>query len=306
MSGSYRAGRMQISVMLVHPGSQKHQRFCFCNCVPDIDPALDVCPNAMRLFVCLGKWHQHPVLGAGGNVKIFAALVAAFIVAILPGAAPASAARMGGPEIKALIITSRVSDLPAVSTGLGDAASLNCWNGQNEFNRTQACWNVILTFTFIQNGTPIGVTGANLVEYMTLNADGTKWTQHDTMTDVGSSGTTEPVDFQLYYTDCKKPCKAVPHFAGVVKDGASGTVDYSDPLAADQIEQTHTHYLLEASALNYLPLNWSDWNSDEFRCDDDLTPQTELPRVFRTGNLRLNHAASCPLRYSSRTSCGVL
>ena len=33
--------------------------------------------------------------------------------------------------------------------------------------------------------------------------------------------------------------------------------------------------------------------------------ETELPRVFRTGNLRLIHAASCPFRYSSRTSCGV-
>ena len=32
---------------------------------------------------------------------------------------------------------------------------------------------------------------------------------------------------------------------------------------------------------------------------------SELPRVFRTGNLRLFHAASCPFRYSSRTSCGV-
>jgi hypothetical protein len=32
----------------------------------------------------------------------------------------------------------------------------------------------------------------------------------------------------------------------------------------------------------------------------------ELPHVFRTGNLRLNHAASCPFRYSSRTSWGVL
>jgi hypothetical protein len=31
----------------------------------------------------------------------------------------------------------------------------------------------------------------------------------------------------------------------------------------------------------------------------------ELPRVFRTGNLRLFHAASCPFRYSSKTSCGV-
>ncbi|HET9898961.1 MAG TPA: hypothetical protein VFQ44_28900 [Streptosporangiaceae bacterium] len=31
----------------------------------------------------------------------------------------------------------------------------------------------------------------------------------------------------------------------------------------------------------------------------------ELPRVFRTGNLRLIHAASCPFRYSSITSCGV-
>ena len=34
-------------------------------------------------------------------------------------------------------------------------------------------------------------------------------------------------------------------------------------------------------------------------------PTFELPRVFRTGNLRLFHAASCPFRYSSRTSCGV-
>jgi len=32
----------------------------------------------------------------------------------------------------------------------------------------------------------------------------------------------------------------------------------------------------------------------------------ELPYVFRTGNLRLIHAASCPFRYSSMTSCGVL
>lgn len=35
-------------------------------------------------------------------------------------------------------------------------------------------------------------------------------------------------------------------------------------------------------------------------------PHTEVPRVFRTGNLRLFHAAPCPFRYSSRTSCGVL
>ena len=36
-----------------------------------------------------------------------------------------------------------------------------------------------------------------------------------------------------------------------------------------------------------------------------VAPSAELPRVFRTGNLRLFHAASCPFRYSSRTSCGV-
>jgi len=34
-------------------------------------------------------------------------------------------------------------------------------------------------------------------------------------------------------------------------------------------------------------------------------PRVELPRVFRTGKLRLIHAASCPFRYSSKTSCGV-
>jgi hypothetical protein len=31
----------------------------------------------------------------------------------------------------------------------------------------------------------------------------------------------------------------------------------------------------------------------------------ELPRLFRTGNLQLIHAASCPFRNSSMTSCGV-
>ena len=31
-----------------------------------------------------------------------------------------------------------------------------------------------------------------------------------------------------------------------------------------------------------------------------------LPRVFRTANLMLIHAASCRFRYSSWTSCGVL
>lgn len=30
-----------------------------------------------------------------------------------------------------------------------------------------------------------------------------------------------------------------------------------------------------------------------------------LPRVFRTRSLRLIHAATCPFRYSSKTSCGV-
>ena len=30
-----------------------------------------------------------------------------------------------------------------------------------------------------------------------------------------------------------------------------------------------------------------------------------LPRVFRTGNPRLIHAAACRFRYSSWTSCGV-
>ena len=39
--------------------------------------------------------------------------------------------------------------------------------------------------------------------------------------------------------------------------------------------------------------------------DEDPEVEAELPRVFRTGNLRLNHAASCPFRYSSKTSCGV-
>jgi hypothetical protein len=48
--------------------------------------------------------------------------------------------------------------------------------------------------------------------------------------------------------------------------------------------------ILAAYAYAYaIPANWA----------------IELPRVFRTGNLRLFNAAACPFRYSSRTSCGV-
>jgi hypothetical protein len=57
--------------------------------------------------------------------------------------------------------------------------------------------------------------------------------------------------------------------------------------------------LLEASipgqlkhASTSLAVDWTDLES-------------ELPHVFRTGKLRLIHAASCRFRYSSRTSCGV-
>jgi hypothetical protein len=41
-------------------------------------------------------------------------------------------------------------------------------------------------------------------------------------------------------------------------------------------------------------------------CCLEETGWGELPRVFRTGKLRLIHTASCAFRYSSRTSCGVL
>ena len=37
----------------------------------------------------------------------------------------------------------------------------------------------------------------------------------------------------------------------------------------------------------------------------DRRIRNELPRVFRTGNLRLIYAAACIPMYSSMTSCGV-
>ena len=46
-----------------------------------------------------------------------------------------------------------------------------------------------------------------------------------------------------------------------------------------------------------------NWNKKTERWE--APPDSELPRVFRTGKLRLIHAASCLFRYSSRTSCGV-
>ncbi len=54
------------------------------------------------------------------------------------------------------------------------------------------------------------------------------------------------------------------------------------------------------------PVQWDkiNWRAQEEQVRR-LRQRIELPRVFRTGNLRLIHAASCPFRYSSMTSCGV-
>ena len=63
------------------------------------------------------------------------------------------------------------------------------------------------------------------------------------------------------------------------------------------------------AALRLRPLGMapgSDAHRRQLRdCASSVMDNGELPRVFRTGNLRLIHAAACPFRYSSRTSCGV-
>jgi hypothetical protein len=48
----------------------------------------------------------------------------------------------------------------------------------------------------------------------------------------------------------------------------------------------------------------AEWDRIDWRVHEGQV-RSELPRVFRTGKLRLIHAASCPFRYSSKTSCGV-
>lgn len=59
---------------------------------------------------------------------------------------------------------------------------------------------------------------------------------------------------------------------------------------------------LPASPASY----FADHRALQFLACSTWPAARELPRVFRTGNLRLIHAASCPFRYSSKTSCGAL
>ena len=75
--------------------------------------------------------------------------------------------------------------------------------------------------------------------------------------------------------------------------------------AAAQRQHNHEEAVRRQDALN-VPYWRQGWTRPPERAQQLLDSQpAELPRVFRTGNLRLIHAASCPFKYSSRTSCGV-
>src|SRR5450755_3890093 len=74
-------------------------------------------------------------------------------------------------------------------------------------------------------------------------------------------------------------------------------MDAVDPALVDQAEHTlrATPGVLDVGQVRLR------WIGHQIRAECEI----ELPRVFRTGNLRLIHATSCPFRYSSITSCGV-
>jgi hypothetical protein len=100
--------------------------------------------------------------------------------------------------------------------------------------------------------------------------------------------------------------------AALAYHGLGGYADDAEAVASELIANAGTH---TPAPVVTLALTWLESIRGLGIVVTDPSPlppvkrapgkDTELPRVFRTGNLRLIHAASCPFRYSSRTSCGV-
>lgn len=198
--------------------------------------------------------------------------VACAVIALLMGAVPAGAAQSSGPQSKTVAVSYKTVPVSAFSSSkrASAATSALCSPGLNEYNRTRACWGITITFTFLQDGDPVGTLVVDLVQYMPLNANGRSWIEHDTVVEAAADGETAPVEATLV-ASCGSPCHASAHLTGVLEAGLTGTVDYTDDIGKNLDHITDTHYVLDWDAPPYVPLSTPDWNSPlKYRCDNNL------------------------------------
>jgi hypothetical protein len=220
-------------------------------------------------------------------MKLLGAIAAAgcAAIALLAGAVPASAAQTPASRVKTIEVSDKTVQLsPSYATKPADAAvSALCSPGLNLYNRTQACWEHILTFTFFnEDEEPVGTLVSDWVQYIALNIKSTTWTERDTVILAVYKGETAPVEVDLM-PSCGSPCHATGHFSGVVEVGLTGTIDYTDGVAKNASNTTSTHYLLDYDAPGYIPLTVVAWNSPvEYRCDNQLTGLAGAGCVFPT------------------------
>jgi hypothetical protein len=204
------------------------------------------------------------------KLLLFAAAATCSAIALLTGAVPASAASSQGPQTKTLTVTFKIGRVSALPSSQRAQASVLCEPALDKYNRTQVCWEQVLTFTFLENGEPVGTLVADLVQSISLNAAGRSWTEHDTVAEAVPAGVTAPVE-AVMGASCDSPCNAVAHFAGVIQTGLAGVVDYTDDVAKGGVNTTPTHYTLDYDAPPYIPTSVGAWDSPiSYRCDDDM------------------------------------
>jgi hypothetical protein len=213
-------------------------------------------------------------------MKLLGAIAAASCaaIALLAGAAPASAAQASASASASRDKTIEVSvknvqltpAYPGAKPADSPAISL-CSPGLNRYNRTQACWEHIFTFTFYKDDEPVGTAVADLIQYMALNINGKDWTEYDTVALARYEGETAPIEVDLI-PSCGSPCHAAGAFSGTLRTGLIGGVKYSDSIGAGSAHTTSTNYLLDYDAPGWIPLTVIDWRSPvEYRCDNQLT-----------------------------------
>jgi hypothetical protein len=205
-------------------------------------------------------------------VSVAAVLCSALAIAIamLAGAGSAGAAQPHGPQDKTITATYQGSPVSPVSSNARPALTVACGPGLNEYNRTQLCWEGILTFTFKTDGEPVGTLKAKLVQYIDLDPRSGNWTQDDTVISAVPEGTTAPVEVDLTAV-CGSPCEATALFSGVVAGGLVGPVVYTDAIANGDVNTTPTLYTLDYDAPPYIPESELAWASPiSYRCDQGV------------------------------------
>lgn len=118
------------------------------------------------------------------KILVSAAAVLCCAIGLLAGGAPARAVES---QDKTFAASYRISTVSALGVGKHTAASAACAPALNKYDRTRACWDDTITFTFFQDEEPVGTLVAVLVQSIHLNASGRNWAESDTVVSLAGS-----------------------------------------------------------------------------------------------------------------------